>query len=192
MEAGSSDPKFTDKAGPILDLYQRIWEGARLGPTTTKFPQTKRPAFRLVAGNNRLCIPRRPTKAENEYFREGAWVYLATWDVHRAKVFGRWESQNGIAPVARLVAEVMGQEPYKSARRLFWIMDNRSAHRGLKAVDRFRAQRPNAILVHTPVHASWLNQIEIYFSIVQRKILTPSDFSSLAELERRLMAFQPL
>jgi hypothetical protein len=80
--------------------------------------------------------PAPPTK---EYFREGAWVYLATWDAHRAKVFGRWESQHGIAPVARLVAEVMGQEPYKSARRVFWIMDNRSAHRRHKAVNRFRA-----------------------------------------------------
>jgi len=135
--------------------------------------------------------PHRPTRVENEYFREGAWVYLAAWDVHRAKVFGRCESQNGIAPVSRLVGEVMGQEPYKSARRVFWIMDNCSAHRGQKAADRFRAQWPNAILVHTPVHASWLNQVEIYFSIVQRKVLTPNDFSSLAELEQRLMAFQP-
>ena len=84
----------------------------------------------------------------------------------------------------------MSQEPYKSARRVFWIMDNCSAHRGQKAVDRFRAKWPNAILIHTPVHASWLNQVEIYFSIVQRKVLTPNDFSSLADLEQRLLAFQ--
>ena len=44
--------------------------------------------------------------------------------------------------------------------------------------------------IHTPIHASWLNQVEIYFSIVQRKVLTPNDFSSLAELEQRLLAFQ--
>lgn len=93
-------------------------------------------------------------------------------------------------PVERLVSEVMNQEPYKSARRVFWIMDNCSAHRGQKAVDRYRSKWPNAILIHTPVHASWLNQIEIYFSIVQRKVLTPNDFSSLAELEQRLLAFQ--
>ena len=134
--------------------------------------------------------PHRPTRVENEYFREGAWVYLAAWDVHRAKVFGRCEKQNGIAPVARLVGEVMGQEPYKSARRVFWILDNCSAHRGQKAADRLRVQWPNTILVHTPVHASWLNQVEIYFSIVQRKVLTPNDFVSLTELEQRLVAFQ--
>ena len=127
---------------------------------------------------------------EHEYFREGAWTYLAAWDVHRAKVFGRCEKKSGIAPVDRLIEEVMSQEPYKSARRVFWIMDNCSAHRGQKAVDRLRSQWPNMLLVHTPVHASWLNQIEIYFSIVQRKVLTPNDFQSLDELEQRLLAFQ--
>ncbi len=49
---------------------------------------------------------------------------------------------------------------------------------------------PNLILVHTPIHASWLNQIEIYFSVVQRKVLTPNDFNSLTALEQRLLAFQ--
>jgi len=127
---------------------------------------------------------------EHEYARGGAWAYLAAWDVHRAKVFGRCEKKSGFAPANRLVAEVMSREPYQSARRVFWIMDNCSAHRGQKAVDRLRSQWPNVLLVHTPVHASWLNQIEIYFSIVQRKVLTPSDFKSLSELEQRLLAFQ--
>ena len=84
----------------------------------------------------------------------------------------------------------MGQEPYKSAHRVFWIVDNCSAHRGQKAANRLRERWPNLILIHTPVHASWLNQVEIYFSIVQRKVLTPNDFSSLQELEQRLLAFQ--
>src|SRR5437667_9423158 len=117
-------------------------------------------------------------------------AYLAAWDVHRAKVFGRCEKKTGIAPVDRLIGEVMSQEPYKSARRVFWIMDNCSAHRGQKAVERVRAKWPNTILIHTPIHASWLNQVEIYFSIVQRKVLTPNDFSSLSELQQRLLGFQ--
>ena len=134
--------------------------------------------------------PNRPTYVEHEYFRMGAWTYLAAWDVHRARVFGRCEVKSGIAPVNRLVGEVMGQEPYKSARRVFWIMDNCSAHRGQKAAHRLRDRWPNLILIHTPVHASWLNQVEIYFSIVQRKVLTPNDFSSLQELQQHLLAFQ--
>jgi hypothetical protein len=186
------DPNFEAKAGPVLDLYHRIWDGAPLGAdefvisadekTSIQARHPKQPTLPTA--------PNRSTRVEHEYFRRGAWVYLAAWDVHRAKVFGRCEFENGIAPVDRLVSEVMSQEPYKSARRVFWIMDNCSAHRGQKATDRFRARWPNAILIHTPTHASWLNQVEIYFSIVQRKVLTPNDFASLADLEQRLLAFQ--
>lgn len=75
-------------------------------------------------------------------------------------------------------------------RALFWIVDNGSSHRGQKAVDRLAAQHPNAIMVHTPVHASWLNQIEIYFSIVQRKVVSPNDFTELDEVIYRLARFE--
>lgn len=186
------DAHFAAQAGPILDLYQRLWKDAPLGrndfvisadeKTSIQARRRKQPTLPLA--------PNRSTRVEHEYFRQGAWTYLAAWDVHRAKVFGRCEVKNSMAAVDRLVGAVMSQEPYKSARHVFWIMDNCSVHRGQKAAARFRTQWPNAILVHTPVHASWLNQVEIYFSIVQRKVLTPNDFSSLAELEQRLLAFQ--
>jgi len=84
----------------------------------------------------------------------------------------------------------MRQEPYRSARRVFWIMDNGSSHRGDACIKRLRKHWPSIVPVHTPVHASWLNQIEIYFSIVQRKALTPNDLRSLAQLEERLLTFQ--
>ena len=148
----------------------------------SKARRRKQPTLPVAAG--------RPMRVEHEYFRQGAWTYLAAWDVHRAKVFGHCEKKNGIAPTDRLIADVMRREPYKSAKRVFWIMDNCSAHRGQKAVERIRSRWPNAFLVHTPVHASWINQIEIYFSIVQRKVLTPNDFSSLSHLEESLMDFQ--
>jgi hypothetical protein len=77
----------------------------------------------------------------------------------------------------------MTQEPYASAKRVFWIVDNGSSHRGQTSVERMQSKWPNATLVHLPVHASWLNQIEIYFSILQRKVLTPNYFSSLIVLE---------
>jgi hypothetical protein len=105
-------------------------------------------------------------------------------------VFGRCEKKSGIAPVDRQMAEVMSREPYTSARRVFWIMDNCSAHRGRRAVERLRSPWPNVLFVHISLHASWLNQMEIYFSIVQRKVLTPNDCNSLSELEQRLLAFE--
>ncbi len=186
------DPQFAEKAGRILDLYEGVWEGVPLTPTEfvisadekTSIQARRRKYPSLSAG------PGRPTRVEHEYVRTGAWTYLAAWDVHRAKVFGRCETKTGILPVDRLVGEVMRQEPYRSATRVFWIMDNCSAHRGQRAADRLRSKWPSVVLVHTPIHASWLNQIEIYFSIVQRKVLTPNDFSSLVELQQRLLNFQ--
>jgi hypothetical protein len=110
--------------------------------------------------------------------------------VHRAKVLGRCELTTGIIPFDRLVAQVMGQSPYREARRVFWIMDNGSSHRGESSVQRLRAAFPTLVPVHGPVHASWLNQIEIYFSILQRKALTPNDFTCLADVEDRLLGFE--
>jgi hypothetical protein len=127
-------------------------------PMITSSAQTKRPVFKPAAAKQPTLppAPNRPTYVEHEYFRMGAWTYLAAWDVYRARVVGRCEVKSGIAPVNRLVGEIMGQDPYKSARRVFWIMDNCSAHRGQKAANRLRDKRPNLILIHTPVHASWL------------------------------------
>lgn len=134
--------------------------------------------------------PGQPMRVEHEYRRGGAWAYVAAWDVHRAKLFGRCELTTGIAPFDRLVTQVMTQSPYAEARRVFWIIDNGSSHRGDASVRRLQAAFPNLIPVHGPVHASWLNQIEIYFSILERKALTPNDFGSLADVEDRLLGFE--
>jgi transposase len=127
---------------------------------------------------------------EHEYERRGALAYIAAWDVHRAKLFGLCQPTTGIEPFRRLANLVMRQEPYKSARRVFWIADNGSSHRGRASQERLSFWYPNATLVHTPIHASWLNQVEIFFSILERKLLTPNDFDDLDDLETRILAFQ--
>ena len=129
-------------------------------------------------------------RVNHTYGHGGALAYLAAYDVHQAKVFSRTEPTTGIEAFERLVTHVMEQEPYASAERVFWIVDNGSSHRGKKAADRLRATYPNAVLVHTPIHASWLNQVEIYFSVVQRKVVTPSDFLDLDQIHARLAAFE--
>ena len=126
---------------------------------------------------------------EHEYERRRALAYLAAWDCGRARLFGRCEPTTGIDPFDRLVAEVMSREPYRSAERVFWIVDNGSSHRGAAAAQRVAAAWPQARLVHLPIHASWLNQVEIYFSVVQRKVLTPNEFVDLAALEQTLLDF---
>ena len=129
---------------------------------------------------------------ENEYERGGALQYLAAWDVHRARVFTRCEAKTGIAPFSRLVDNVMTMPPYATARRVFWIVDNGSSHRGAASVNRLQSRYRNLRLLHCPIHASWLNQIEIYFSIVERKVLTPNDFADLASVADRLHDFEQL
>ena len=185
------DPAFVQKAGRVLDLYEGIWEGVALPPTDFVVCADEKTSIQARRRQHVSLSPAsdRPQYVEHEYQRQGAWAYLAAWDVRRAKVFGRCERKSGIAPFDRLVAQVMNQEPYHSARRVFWITDNGSSHRGQKAAARLSAQWPTLILVSTPVHASWLNQIEIYFSVVQRKVLTPNEFVSLSELEDRLLRF---
>jgi hypothetical protein len=145
----------------------------------------------------RLDPPRRShhtllADVEHTYKRGGALTYLAAWDVRHGQVFGRSERKGGIAPFDRLVHQVMTKEPYASAPRVFWIVDNGSSHRGQASVRRLQGRWPNLVLVHTPVHASWLNQVEIYFSIIQRKVLTPNDFDSLAAVAKRLNDFEQL
>lgn len=86
-------------------------------------------------------------------------------EVHRAGLFGRGEATTGIDPFHRLLSQVMTQSRYREAHRVFWICDNGSSHSGHASVQRIQGAFPNVVPVHGPVHASWLNQIEIYYSI---------------------------
>lgn len=186
------DPEFAAKAGRVLDLYHGIWEGAPLGPDDYVLSADEKPSIQARARTH-PTMPPRPggvMRVEHEYGRAGALVYLAAWDVRHAKLFGRCEPRSGIVPFDALVAQVMQQAPYASARRVFWIVDNGSSHRGLAAAERLMKRWPSLILVHLPIHASWLNQIEIVFSILQRKVLRPNAFTSLFELEDCILAFQ--
>ena len=84
----------------------------------------------------------------------------------------------------------MSQEPYRSADRIFLVVDNGTVHRGPRSVDRLHDRWPQLVLVHLPLHASWLNQIEIYFSILKRKVLTPNDSASADVAADRILALQ--
>jgi len=186
------DPRFAEKGSRVLDLYEGLWMGEPLGPKDYVIcadEKTSIQARRRIAPTTPPA-PGRPQRVEFEYKRCGAIQYIAAWDVRHAKIFGLCRKTTGIKPFHDLVDLVMGQEPYRSADRVFWITDNGSSHRGETSVRRLSKWYANAILVHTPVHASWLNQVEIYFSIIQRKVLTPNDFPSVRAVARQLLRFQ--
>jgi transposase len=185
-------PDFAAKAGVALDLYQRRFQGRQLELGQFVISADEKTSIQARCRCHPTLPPgvARMMKVEHEYQRGGALAYLAAWDVHQARLFGRCEPSTGIQPFGRLVEQVMTVEPYASATRVFWIVDNGSSHRGQASVDRLQGAWPNLTLVHLPVHASWLNQIEIYFSVVQRKVLTPNDFLDLADVAQRLLGFQ--
>lgn len=154
------DPHFAVKAGRVLDLYQREWEGESLGEGEYVLSADEKPG---VQARMRIHLPLPPgpgraMRAESEYARCGTLAYLAAYDVHRARVMGRCEPTTGIKPFTALVDQVMAAEPYASAKRVFWVVDNGASHRNWAAAARLSDAYPNAQMVHLPVHASWLNQ----------------------------------
>ena len=185
------DPRFAERAGPILDLYAGHWQGERLHPGDYVICADEKPS---IQARKRIhaTLPSAPgegQKAEHEYERTGALCYLAAWDARRARIFDRCAAKDGIEPFDQLVEQFMSQHPYSRAQRVFLVIDNGSAHRGKRSIDRLQGAWPNLIVVHTPIHASWLNQAEIYFSVVQGKVVTPNDFEDLTVLEAQLLAF---
>jgi transposase len=186
------DPYFALKGGRVLDLYERTWEGQPLGAGEYVLSADEKPG---VQARSRIHLPlppgpRRAMRTESEYVRCGTLAYLAAYDVHRARVIGRCEPSTGIRPFTALVNQVMTAEPYASAKRVFWVVDNGASHRNWAAAARLRDAYPNAQMVHLPVHASWLNQVEVYFSVIQRKLLTPDDFGDLDSLAEQILAFE--
>jgi len=103
---------------------------------------------------------------------------------------GRIAPKTRIVPFTELVKQVMSTEPYASAKRVFWVVDNGSSHAGQASIDRMKETWPTAELVHLPIHASWLNQVEIYFSILQRKAIKPGNFRDLDHLAERVLGFE--
>jgi hypothetical protein len=186
------DEHFAAKAGRVLDLYQGYWQGRPLGRNEFVISADEKTSIQARVRLHASLPPKsgRPMRVEFEYERGGALAYLAAWDVRRAKVFGQCHATTGIIPFDELVDNVMLRSPYRTAKRVFWIVDNGSSHRGHAACERLQGRFPNLVLVHLPVHASWLNQVEIYFSILQRKVLTPNDFPNLSAVAQRILEFQ--
>ncbi len=185
------DPDFEAKAKIILDLYQGFYRDEPLGPDDRVLSFDAKPQ---INARRRLhpTVPAargRPVRYEHEYKRQGSLALLAGLDVHTGQVFASTPLTTGITPFMDLAGQVMARPEYKNAPRVFAIVDNGSDHRGQPAIDRLARAHPNAIMIHTPVHASWLNQIEIFFSVIQKKVVTPNDFDSLKELSATLLAF---
>jgi hypothetical protein len=146
------DPQFAEKAGRILDLYEGRWEGQLLEPGDLVVCADEKPSIQARARKH----PSQPATpggdgqlVKHEYQRKGALCYLAAWDARRAKLFDRCAPKDGIEPFDALVEQFMSVEPYRKAQRVFVVVDNGSAHRGQRSIDRLQGAWPNLTLVHT-------------------------------------------
>lgn len=186
------DRDFATKAARVLDLYERTWQGRPLGPEEYVISADEKSQLQALRRRHPGLPPGpgRTRRIEFEYRRGGTLAYFAAYDVHHARVIGRIAAKTGIEPFTQLVEQVMAHEPYASAKRVFWVVDNGSSHNGQASVDRMRQTWPTAELIHLPVHASWLNQVEIYFSVLQRKAIATGDFADLDQLADRILGFQ--
>jgi hypothetical protein len=194
-------PDFFAKAAVVLDLYQGYYQDERIDPYDRVISSDEKTSIQARIRTDPTLEPGsgRCRRVAAKYKRGGALQYLAAWDVQEGRVMGRCEPRTGIEPFGRLVKQVMEHPEYSTPygrndvrSRAFWVVDNGSSHRGEASVKRMSKAYPNAVLVHTPVNASWLNQVEVYFSLLQRKILTPNDSKDLQELELRIRLYEEL
>jgi len=186
------DHDFETKAARVLDLYARTFDGVPLGDDDYVISADEKSQLQALRRRHpgQASEPGQTRRVEFEYRRGGTLAYFAAYDVHHARVIGAIAPKTGIAPFTDLANQVMTSEPYASARRVFWVVDNGSSHAGQASIDRMTEAWPTATLVHLPIHASWLNQVEIYFSVLQRKAISPVDFADLDALAERILAFQ--
>ena len=184
-------PDFLEMAGPLLDLYTGTWQGKPLNPKDRVICADEKTSIQVL---ERL-VPTRPPRAgeggkvEFEYRRHGTITFVGGLDVRSGKVFGAFPERNDAESFRKFVGEVMGQEDYAQAPRVFWVVDNGSAHHPKSFGPWLRSTYPNAHVLHTPVHASWVDQEEIVLSILTKKALTPRDFRSKEEAKERIRRF---
>ena len=157
------DPDFEAKAKLIVDLYQGFYQGEPLGPGDRVLSFDAKPQInaRRRLHPTRPAAPGRPVRYEHEYRRQGSLALLAGLDVRTGQVFASTPVTTGVKPFMDLAGQVMARPEYQDAPRVFVIADNGSDHRGQAAVSRLARAHPNAIMIHTPRHASWLNQVPV-------------------------------
>jgi hypothetical protein len=188
----SRDPHFVEKASRVLDLYHGIWQGEPLRPDDAVLSADEKSGLQVLRRQAPVRLPQsnQQGQVEFEYERLGTLSYQAVLDVQQGIVMDRVCDTNCIDTFNQLLHQVMQQPQYAQANRVFWIVDNGGCHHPATFPDRLSQMYDHAIAVHLPVHASWLNQIELYFSILQRKALTPCHFIFADQMDDRLIGFR--
>src|SRR5947208_3946222 len=131
--------------------------------------------------------PKRPARVEHEYKRCGALNLFAAFDTRTGKVYGMTAERKRQAEFIAFLGQLDREIP-ATVKTVHVVLDNLRMHKG-KQVQAWLAKHPRFVFHHPPVHCSWMNQVEQWFSILQRKRLAIVDFASKAELAEKLQQF---
>ena len=178
----SDDPDFEAKAADIIGLYMQPPAHAVVFCVDEKT---------AVQALDRLdpVLPLSPGRAEShgfEYFRHGTLSLYAALETHSGEVLGKTAQRHTSAEFVAFLGEIVATQAADKAIHI--IADNLSAHK-TKLVEAFLAAHTNVRIHYTPTYTSWLNQVENWFSKIQRQVIARGVFSSLTDLRRKLLRY---
>jgi hypothetical protein len=186
------DPQLLTKAAPVLDLYHGCWQGEPLRPTDAVLSADEITGLQALSRCHPGTAPARGRGArqEFEYTRHGTLCYAAFLEVRTGRVCGKTSDGSCIESFDAALRHCLTQPHTQQWERIFLIVDNGPSHHPRTSPVRLAALDPRITTVHLPTHSSWLNQVEIYFSILVRKALTPRDFPSVSALREQIDRFE--
>jgi transposase len=177
------DPAFAERAMDVCGLYLRAPDDNALVLSVDE--KTAIPA-RSRRHPTKRCQPGQVERREFEYRRHGTACLMAALNVHTGEVLAADALRNDAANFIGFLEQIDRDTPDELTIHL--VLDNGASHVARKTRAWLEAH-PRFVVHHTPKHASWLNQVELFFSILSRKLLRRGEFASRDELVSRIMGF---
>ncbi|MGH8092490.1 MAG: IS630 family transposase [Chthoniobacterales bacterium] len=178
----SNDPDFQAKAADVIGFYLRPPLNAAV------FSLDEKSAIQALDRRDPV-LPLSPGRAERhgfEYYRHGTLSLYAALDVRTGQVLGKTAARHTSAEFVAFLADVVATQP--ASKEIHLIVDNLSAHK-TKRVTAFMSEHPKVIVHYTPTYSSWLNQVELWFSKIQRDLIARGIFTSKNDLKRKIMRY---
>lgn len=191
-----TDPRFLERAAPVLDYYRQAQELLAAGVWGVCCDEKTSIQARAHSPGRRPAQPHSPSLVPDRYVRKGATTLFAGYSVADGQVLGMSRRRKRFVDFqAFLKGSILPEARRRRVKKLLLILDNGSTHAPKQLASWLRQYVWQArlnleiVVLWLPVHASWLDQVELFFSILQRQLLTPNDFPSLEALDHAILQF---
>src|ERR1700732_5330730 len=178
----SNDPDFENKAADIIGLYLHPPQHAAV------FCVDEKTAIQALDRKDPV-LPLSPGRAERhgfEYFRHGTLSLYAAFNTKTGEVLGKTTARHTSAEFVAFLTDIVIDQP--RGKEIHVIADNQSAHKSRPVTD-FLAVHPKVHLHFTPTYSSWLNQVELWFGKIERDVIARGVFTSVSDLNRKLLRY---